>query len=330
MPTPTYVPIASGDFDTPSNTPNGAKFQVAVDNPYLNKDYYISTPEAIGLGIGATSSDGLYASGALDTAILEASAMVNKICQRYFDTQTVDEQKTRFSVAPANPQLVTVFLSNSPYQKINSIYIQVLKWFIKVDTTAATGYVQDFPDKGFYKIVPMLSNSGAGTGSPIPSEILERQPLGVIWTNYTFGFGKRLLSYGMGTSDGTIASLVFQAALGNRLWAPSQGVNVYFNGVLQASSLYAIDYPNGKITFNTVPANNTIVTVDFTTNESLPADVRRGTMLLLTDLLGKALQNPLGSSSESILSHSISYDDKVLKRAEDILKPYKKHLISII
>jgi hypothetical protein len=326
MVTPDYVNIQSGDWDSNSNsTPTGAPFAFAKDNPYITKDYLISTPEALGLGISATSADGFYASGALDAVILEASAMVNKICQRYFDVQTIDEQKTRFSVAPANPELVTVFLNNSPYQKINSIYIQVLKWFIQIDTSPETGYVQDFPANGFYKIVPMLSNAGAGTGSPIPSEILERQPLGVLWTNYTFGFGKRLLSYGLGTADGI--TNVYQASLGNRLWAPSQGVNVYFNGVLQSE--YTIDYPNGKVTFNTAPTAGTIVTADFTTNESIPADVRRATLLLVIDLLGRAMHNPLGLSSESILSHSVSFGDSVIEKAKQILKPYIKNTIKL-
>jgi hypothetical protein len=330
MPNPVYQPIQSGSFPTPTNTPTGAQYAIATDNPYIQKDSYILTPEAIGLGVTSTSSDGLYQSGALQTLLLDASAMVNRLCSRYFDTQTIDESKTQFTVKPYNPQLVTVVLQNSPYQKINSIYIQVLKWFIQIDCTSATGYLQDFPDRGFYKIVPMLSNAGAGTGSPIPSEIIDRQPLGVIWTNYTFGFGAVFKAYAMGSGNGT-TDVQFQAALGNRLWAPSQPVNIYVSGALVAPTLYTVDYPNGIVTFNNVatPGSNP-VTIDFTSNEAIPNDVRRATTLLVTDVVGKALQNPLGASSYSILSHQISFSNDILDRAKEILKPYIKHVVTII
>jgi hypothetical protein len=328
MPSPTFQNIPSGYFPTPSNTPTGAPYAIATDNPYLQKDSYILAPEAVGFGITQTSPDGLYASGSLQNIILDASAMVNKLTSRYMDTQTVDENKTNFTVKPYNPQLVSVTLQNSPYQQINSIYIQVLKWFIQIDITPGSGYLQDFPDRGFYRIVPMLSNAGAGTGSPIPSEIIDRQPLGIIWTNYTFGFGMPFTGYQMGDGDGK--SLMFQAALGNRLFAPSQTLNVYINSVLQATNTYSVDYPNGIINFVTAPPNGQPVTIDFTSNEAIPNDIRRATTMLVNDIVGKALQNPLGASSYSILSHSISFDDSILKRAEKILSPYRKHSITII
>jgi hypothetical protein len=331
----TYQNIPSGYFPTPGNTPTGAPYQIATDDPYITKDSYILTPEAIGFGITQTSSDGLYASGALQTVILDASSMVNRLAGRYFSCQQIDESKTNFTVKPYNPQLVTVNLQNSPYQQINSVYIQVLKWFIQIDITPGSGYLQDFPDRGFYRIVPMLSNAGAGTGSPIPSEIIDRQPLGIIWTNYTFGFSMPFTGYSLGTGDGK--TTIFQAAIGNRLWAMGQNgqisganaLNVYVGGVLQTTNLYTVDYPNGIISFLTAPASGA-VTVDFISNEAIPNDVRRCVTMLINDVVGKALQNPLGASSYSILSHSISFDDSIVKRAEAILAPYRKHSITII
>lgn len=310
--------IKSGWFQTPTSTPTGVAKKIAVDNPYVSADEFLQTPEAMGLNI--TSSHALYTSGQLDKILLRASAMVNRICGRYFDTQTIDEQKTRFQVRPYNPQLVTVVLANSPYQVINSIYIQVLKWFIQVDVTAATGYLQDFPDYGYYKIVPMLSSSGMGTGSPIPAQILDRVPLGVLWTNYTFGFGTP--QTGVVLTQGA-TDKIFQAAVGYRLWAPDQTIKVYAGGSEVSSSLYTIDYANGKVTFTNSQA--LAITADFITNESVPADIKYATILLTSYLIGQPIHNPLGANSYSIQTFSVSFGGKenpIMERVKEILEPY--------
>ena len=147
-------PIISGYFPNQAqNTPTGQPKMVAVDNPYLERDEFIQSFEASGLGLTVNSPQ--YISGEIERKLLQASAYVNRYCRRYFDTQTIDETRTGFTVKPFNPQLVTVVLANRPYQVINSIYIQVLKWFIQVISSGPNSYLQDFPDLGYYKIVPM-------------------------------------------------------------------------------------------------------------------------------------------------------------------------------
>lgn len=312
--------LQSGHIQTGSNTPTGAPMQVAVDNPYVSKDEFVNSFEASGIGITVDSPQ--YLTGELDRKILQASAWINRHCRRWFDTQTIDEQKTGFQVRPYNPQLVTVVLANSPYIVINSIYIQVLKWFIQVDVSA-TGYLQDFYDKGYYKIVPLLSSAGTGVGSPIPAAILDRVPLGVLWTNYTFGYGTPLTAQTL-TVIGTTKQ--YQAPIGNRLWAPSQTFHVYGNGVLIAPTNYTVDYPNGMVTFASAYSVTVPITCDFTTNESIPLDIKEATILLTTHLIGQATQNPVGAKSFTIQTFSINFGDKsnVKTRVEELLQPYTK------
>lgn len=311
--------IISGNIDTGNNTPTGAKMKIAVDNPYITKDEYVASFEAMGLGI--TKDSPQYASGELDRKILQASAWINRYCGRWFDTQTIDEQKTSFTVRPYNPQLVTVVLRNRPYSRINSIYIQVLKWFIQVDISA-TGYLQDFYAEGFYKIVPLLSSAGTGVGSPIPAAIIDHIPLGVLWTNYTFGFGTLLTSQIL-TQVGTTKQ--YQAPLGNGLWAPDQTLNVYDNGVLKTKITdYTVDFPNGMITFVSTYTPVGPITADFTTNESLPFEIKEAATLLTSHLIGQATQNPLGVQSLTMQTLSINFGDKskVRERVEELLDAY--------
>lgn len=318
----TATPIVSGFINTGTNTPTGARKQIAVDNPYLEKAEFVQGYAAKGLGISAQSAE--YDNGTIERMLLQASAVVNRFCGRYFDMQTIDETKTQFSVRPYNPQLVTVVLQNRPYSVINSIYIQVLKWFISVQTTGANSYLQDFYDLGYYKIVPMLSNAGTGVGSPIPSEIIDRQPLGVLWTNYTFGYGQPITAQGL---DKIGTTKQYQAPITNRLWAPSQPVTVYDTAVALPANLYTIDYPNGIVTFPTyVPSG--AITADFITNESVPAEIKQATALVAQYLIGQATDNPLGADSLSVQTYSISFgdDNKTKKRFEELLRPYSQSL----
>ncbi len=313
------TPLQSGHINVGSNTPTGAPMQIAVDNPYMCKDEFLQGYGAKGLGI--TVDDPEYSNGELDRVLLNASAIVNRHCRKWFDTQTIDEQKTRFQVRPLNPQLLTVVLNNRPYSKINSIYIQVLKWFIQVDT-GPTGYLQDFYPDGYYKIVPMLSSAGTGIGSPIPAAILDRQPLGVLWTNYTFGFGTPLASQTL-TVVGTTKQ--YQAPLGNRLWAPSQTFNVYDNAVLVVPANYTVDYPNGMVTFVNAYTPTGPITADFTTNDSLPFDIKAATKLVAQNLIAQDLGNPMGVGSMSIQTYSSSWaqgDTKIEERFKKMLEPY--------
>jgi hypothetical protein len=310
--------LQSGQINTGNNTPSGQNMKVAVDNPYITKDDYIGSFEAEGLGINANTPQ--YSNGQLDLMILRASSWINRYCARWFDTQTIDETKTGFTVRPYNPQLTTVVLKNRPYSKINSIYIQVLKWFIQVDVSK-TGYLQDFYDKGLYKIVPMLSTAGTGAGSPIPAAIIDHVPLGVLWTNYTFGYGTVLTNQALAIITGTKQ---YQAPLGNRLWAPDQTINVYDTGVILSATDYTIDCPNGIVTLASAYTPNGAVTADFTTNESVPQDIKEACVLLVSHMIGQAKQNPVGATSMGIQTFNISFGEKseVKKRVEELLDPY--------
>lgn len=310
--------IISGQINTGTNTPTGTKMKIAVDNPYITKDEFVQSFEALGLGISATSPQ--YSSGELDRKILQASAWINRFCGRWFDTQTIDEQKTAFTVRPYNPQLVTVVLRNRPYTRINSIYIQVLQWFIQVIVNGPGSYLQDFYPDGFYKIVPLLSSAGTGVGSPIPAAILDHVPLGVLWTNYTFGYGTVLTSQTLTAVNSS--PIVFQAPFGNGLWAPDQPTNIYANGIPQPSSAYTIDYPNGIVTFLSTPAGP--ITADFTTNESLPFEIKEACILLTAHMIGQATQNPIGAQGMGIQTYNVNFgpESLVYKRVKTLLEPY--------
>lgn len=316
--------IKSGWFPTPSGTtvtPTGAPKAIAVDNPYLTKDEFIMNEIAIGLGINENSP--IYTSGRLDYAILSASAEINRMCRRWFDTQTIDETYLNITVRPNNPQLVTVALQNAPYQQINSIYFQVLKWFIQIDINNSSGYLQDFPDLGFYKIVPLLSNSGTGIGSPLPAEIVDKVPLGILWTNYTFGYGQLLSKVVLTSSD----KHTYQAPLFNRLIAPTQSLTIFKNGTaLALNTDYTVtSFPNGIILLkaDTVPSD--VITATYTSNESVPADIKQATALLVADMVGQGLFNPMGAGSMTIQTWSVSWKDKPMTRTrlESILKKYE-------
>jgi len=316
-----YLPTSGAWTISTNNTPFNRPKMVASDNPYLSKDEYVTTENAVGLGITATSA--VYTSGRLDRLIVTASAQVNQFCRRWFDTQTIDETKNGIIVRPNNPQLVTVALQNAPYSKVNSIYFQVLKWFIQIDATTQ-GYIQDFPDLGFYKIVPLLSNSGTGVGSPMPAEIVDKVPLGVLWTNYTFGFGTQITGQTMACSDGTIYK-AYQAPLYSRLFAPSQTINVYKNAVLVASNLYTIDYANGMVTFTSANIITDVITSDYTSNESVPFDIKQAVILMVSDYLAKGQSNPTGATGYSTQTFSINWDNagsSLVKQAKELLQPH--------
>jgi hypothetical protein len=317
------LPTSGNWFIGTSNTPYGTPKQVAVDNPYLTKDEFITNEAAIGLGI--TSSSPIYTSGRLDRLLVQVAGEVNRICRRWFDTQTIDETKMGLIVRPWNPQLVTVPLQNAPYSQIISIYFQVLKWFIQIDTSSG-GYLQDFPDLGFYKIVPLLSNSGTGAGSPMPAEIVDKVPLGVLWTQYTFGFGSQQLAQPL-TYISTSSDKQYQLPLYARLIAPSQPIVVYSNGTVvnPVSNPYSFDYPNGIITFtNTIDHTTHTITMDYISNESIPFDIKEAVALLVCESIGQGSANPTGAKSLGMQTFSVSYGDKTYlrERAMEILQKY--------
>lgn len=320
--------IISGYFpNSAQNTPTGAPKAVEFDSPYLEKDEFLQMDEAKGLGL--TNDDPSYTNGDLENLLLAASGAVNRHCRRWFDTQTIDETRTNFSVRPYNPQLVTVTLKNSPYQQINSIYIQVLKWFIPVIASGPNSYLQDFPDLGFYKIVPMLSSAGQGIGSPIPSEIINRQPLGVLWTNYTFGYGQPIAGLSMNLV-GAAGSLVYQAPVGYRLWAKAITPVVYANAVVVPPADYTIDYVNGIVTFT--GAQTAPITVNIQTNESVPADIKKATALVAAWMKGQSTNNPLGADGYNIQTYGVNFgtDNATEKRFERLLEPFKDTNIMMI
>lgn len=316
--------LQSGHIETPGgSTPTGQPMKVAVDNPYVSKDEFVGSFEAEGLGINANSPK--YASGEIDRKILQASSWINRHCARWFDTQTIDETRTGFTVRPYNPQLVTVVLNNRPYSSINSAYIQVLQWFIQIIVNGPGSYLQNFPDKGYYKIVPLLSTAGTGVGSPIPAAILDRIPLGVLWTNYTFGYGTPLVAQ---TLDHIGETQQYQAVFGNRLWAPDQPTHIYDSAVLVAPTNYTIDYPNGMVTFITGYTPNGVITSNFTTNESIPSEIKEACILLTSHLIGQATQNPIGATSMGIQTFNINFGNqsKVHERVKELLAPYANQM----
>ncbi len=322
------MPVQSGYFPTPTSTPTGAPKKIAVNNPYVSKDEFINSSEAMGLGLTASSIQ--YTSGELDRKLLQASSFVNRYCNRYFDTQTIDETHTGFYVRPYNPQMVSVTVANSPYQSINRLWIYVLKWFIEVDITSPASYMQDFPDYGYFRIVPLLSSAGTGTGSPIPAAILDKVALGVLWINYTFGYGSPQTGMVVPATDASYKT--YQLPVGYRLWAPDQTTNVYKNGALVPSANYTIDYPNGMITFSSANVITDVITADFVTNESIPSDIKDATILVASHLIGQALQNPIGANSYSIQTYSVSFgnESSVIKRAKEILDPFVDKMPKII
>ena len=309
--------LESGHIETTNKTPTGARKLIAVDNSYLTKDEFIATSEATNLGVNSAST--IYTSGELEKIILRASGWVNRYCMQYFDTQTIDETETRFKVRPYNPRLVTVILKNAPYAKINSIYIQVLQWFIQITFE----YLQDFNEFGYYKIVPMLSSAGmGGIGLPVPSQIINTMPLGVLWTNYTFGYGTPLTDQTL-TSEPNFKS--YQAPIGNQLWAPSQTTNVYKNGVLITTG-FNIDYVNGKVTFTSANIISDVITADFTSNESIPSDIQQAVISLVSYIISDPAANIAGATSYNIQTYGITFPEEniVYKKVKMLLDPYKR------
>jgi hypothetical protein len=339
MSTVQQVPLTGGTFNPGSNTPNGSPFVTFVDNPYISLATLLLNSGAISLGITASST--VVTSGEIMTYIKRASAWINRYTQRWFDIQRVWETHTGFVVKPYNPQLITVRAENGPpYNSINQLYIQVLKWFISIDLTANTGYLQDFYDKGFCKIVPLLSSAGTGAGSPLPAAIVDRIPLGVLWSDYTSGFGQQLTGYAMGTGDGS--TKVFQSATGNQLWAPgnnlwSQSLNastplvVYDNAVVVPSANYTVDYPNGKITFIIAPVSTHNITADFWTYETIPDDIRYATILLTLYFYSIDNFNPMMHNNLAVPGLNISYNSEaMIKRVQDMLEPYIQHRFTLV
>ena len=325
----------SGYFDTESGipiTPTGSPKLSERDNPYLTKAEYIETPQAQGSGITASSS--IYTNGQLDKIILRASAWVNKYCRRWFDTQKIDEYQSGFTVRPFNPRLVTVCTRNSPIQSIESIYIQVLQWFIQVQTTPLEGsYLQIQPDWGTFKIVPLLSSAGSGTGSPIPAAILDKVPLGILWYRYTFGYGQAITGHTLSqVSSGSPWTQYQPSDYNYQLWAPDQTTNIYVNDMIQDTSVYDIDYPNGLVTFHSGLLSTDVVTADFTTNNTLPYDIKYATILLTTRYILQGTQNPMLYKSIGITGTSYSYGDyeEQMEEIKETLKTYRKNTMTII
>jgi hypothetical protein len=316
------TPLKSGNIQTGNNTPLGTPKMYAVDNPYITVDDFCNSYTAQGLGISIT--DPLVVSGELQNIILEASAAINRLANMYFDTQTIDETKTGFKVRPYNPELVSVVFDNRPYSVVNSMFIQVLKWFIPIIVNQPGSYLQDFYEAGFCRIVPMLSTSGTGSGSPLPAQIVDHVQLGILWVNYTFGYGTPLTSQNIYQPTGNNDLVTFQSPVGNRLWAPSQPINVYKNGALLPSSGYSIDCPNGKIILTSAALITDVITADFTTNQSIPADIKKAVILMTAHLLGQDLQNPIGAQSYSIQTWSTSFGNKskVEERVEKLIAPF--------
>lgn len=274
-----------GLWQTPTNTPTGAAMQVSVDNPYITKSQFILNPIAKGLGITASSTE--YTDGTLDAIILEASSMVNRYCRRHFDRQTIDEIYPNITIQVTNPQLTTVPLDEGPINQINTIYIQVLQWFIEFSLS----YLQTIPEAHYYQIVPLLSSDGS-TGIPIPSVLLQQSNLGKIWTNYDYGYSRQIVA-DTSTADSGKTIYTFTTPL----WVKSttSGVTpvIYVNGVAASSSSYSINYRDGIVTFTGSQGSATITATYWTYYQALPQEVVQATILIAGKLFATRM-NPLG------------------------------------
>ena len=327
MPTPTPM-IISGFWEAPSGvfiTPTGAPKVSEVDGQYITKAEFVQTLEAQGVGITAASP--IYSSGMLDKYLVNASKFATTFCRQYFDTQTIDEYKDHFTVKPLNPEMVPVHTHNAPINGLNSMYIQVLNWFIQIHTnpSVATPYIQIEPDWGMIKIVPLLSSAGVGTGSPIPAEIINHIDLAKLWYNYTFGYSTTITGYTLPAVGASTTQ--FQPSDYNyQLWARSQTLNVYANGVLQPSTAYTVDYANGIVTFGTAPTGP--ITADFTTNNSIPFDIKIAVTKYACKLIAQATQNPGGFESVNITGYSANFMGEnagFIKEIKEMLEPYKRN-----
>lgn len=307
----------SGYFPTSTRTPTGEQKRIAVNNPYIHKDEYINTVYASGLELDASSA--IYSSGELERIILAATSWVNRITKRYFDTQTIDETKGGYKARPTSPDLFSVTLANRPYQSIDSIYIQVFRNFIELDISSNDAIIQDFNDYGYYKIVPLMTAVGQSSNFPVPGSVLGGVE-GVIWTRYTFGFGMPVTKEELSVIAET-DNKKYQASSNTRLWAPDQETKVFADGTEVNSADYTIDYPNGIVTFATSPTAP--VTASFMTNMTIPQDIKEACMIKVSDIVGQATRNPLGVTSKSIQTFSVSFGDKQLEqRAMELISPY--------
>jgi hypothetical protein len=331
----TNIPnIQSGFFQAEGGTPltpTGNAKRSEVDSPYITKSEFIESPEAAGMGITQNSSDGWYSNGTLDKILVRASSWVTRYCNQWFDTQTIDEYQTGFTVRPFNPRLVSVYTHNAPIQNIQGIWIQVLQWFIQIQTTPLeSSYLQILPDWGVFKIVPLLSTAGSGTGSPIPAAILDKVPLGVLWYSYTFGYGTQVTGYTL-TNTSSPSNITFQPNDYNyQLWAPTQTLNIYIDGVLTNPSLYQINYPNGIVTFGTDIGTSHVVTADFTTNNSIPYDIKYATIKVATKYIIQGQQNPGGFKSIGITGYNVSFGDEYLTEIKEMLQPFRRNRFTVL
>ncbi len=179
--------LSGAVYTTNSSTPDGQPAVVPVDVSYLTKDEFLLEPIAVGLGLSTSSAE--YSNGMLDRLLLRASSHVNRYCGRYFQKQTIDETFPNVTIQVSNPRLTNIPLKYPPVRQINEVTIQVLTYFIPFSLQYL---IQPFYEQHYYNIVPLLSTAGQGapmgTGTPIPSVILEQSQLGIVWTNYTCGY----------------------------------------------------------------------------------------------------------------------------------------------
>jgi len=174
-----FYPEGTSTYTPTTITPTGKPMMIARDTPYLTKSEYIKYPN----GLKLTTSSPIYTNGMLSTILSMASEETNRYSRRHFNVQTIDEVYDGIRIGQDAPKLVTVPLNEGPIQVVNSIWIQVLKWFINF----SLDYLQVFPEKQFIQLVPFLGGNYT-TAVPIPSAVLIEGLLGKVWVNYTFGY----------------------------------------------------------------------------------------------------------------------------------------------
>ena len=326
----------SGFWQAPQGTfltPTGAPAVSEADQQYITKAEFCQTLEAAGLGI--TPSSPIYISGMLDKYLVNASKFATNYCRNYFGSDCIDEWKDRFTVKPMNPEMVEVHTHNSPIVSVNSMYIQVLNWFIQIQTQPSTGtpvpYIQVESSWGIIKIVPLLSSAGVGASSPIPAEIINHISLAKLWYSYNFGYGTNVTGYPLAVVTPSVYTQYQPTDYTYQLWARRLPTNIYVNNILKTLGTdYTIpDYANAIVNFTASLQSTDVVTADFTTNNSIPFDIKMAVVKYACKLIGQATQNPAGFDSLGITGYNVSFggkDSGHLETITSMLDPYRRNV----
>jgi hypothetical protein len=156
-------------------TPNNRARKVFID-PVLN-DCWITNADYPNLANLVTE----YGATAVNNLIVVACARINKMCNRYFNTQQADE--IFINDASYYNGYYTYVLKNSPITTIDDIYLQVNESFGAIDLS----YLQVFTAERTIKVLPNVITSL--TTALFASAELSTGKLN-LWIRYTSGYAK--------------------------------------------------------------------------------------------------------------------------------------------